>query len=372
MRRLLVVNGPNLNLLGTRDPEVYGTATLDDLVTSCKRWGEELGVETRAFQSNHEGAIIDGLHDAIGVFDGIVINPGAFAHTSYAIRDAIEATGIPTVEVHISNILEREPWRRVSVTAPACRTAIYGRGHEGYRWAIRKLWFDDRMPPETLPYGDVADQTGDLRMPEGGAASLVILVHGGFWRHHWKRDLMDGLAVDLTDRGVASWNVEYRRVGTGGGWPETVEDVAAALEVAARRFDRIVVVGHSAGGQLALAAAYRTGIPDLVVSMAGVTDFIAAVDDDLGSGAVDAFLGGATPEPASPRSLLPIGVPQLIVHGTDDETVPVSYGRAYAEAASAAGDPIELLELAGVDHMELIDERSDAWRIVAEHVVGAL
>jgi 3-dehydroquinate dehydratase-2 len=137
--RVLVVNGPNLNLLGFRRPEVYGHGTLSDLEASCAAWGSELGLEVETYQSNHEGAIIDRLHAALGTTDGIVINPGALTHYSYALHDAIEAVAIPTVEVHLSDITAREPWRATSVVAPACLTSIFGRGVSGYRDALEIL-----------------------------------------------------------------------------------------------------------------------------------------------------------------------------------------------------------------------------------------
>jgi len=137
--RVLVVNGPNLNLLGVRRPDVYGSATLAELDERCRRWGDDLGMTVETFQSNHEGAIIDRLHEAIGDFDGVVINPGALTHTSYSLHDAIEAVGIPTVEVHLSDISSREPWRRTSVVAPVCIASVSGRGPDGYRRALEIL-----------------------------------------------------------------------------------------------------------------------------------------------------------------------------------------------------------------------------------------
>jgi 3-dehydroquinate dehydratase-2 len=136
---LLVVNGPNLDLLGTRRPDVYGETTLPELESLCRDWGAAAGATIETYQSNHEGAIIDRLHDAIGRVDGVVINPGALAHYSYALHDAIEATGIPTVEVHISDIGARELWRGISVTSAACVATISGEGLEGYRRAIGRL-----------------------------------------------------------------------------------------------------------------------------------------------------------------------------------------------------------------------------------------
>ena len=137
--RILVINGPNLNLLGIRRPDVYGNQTLGELEERCVEWGRELGLVVETFQSNHEGAIIDRLHAALGSVDGVVINPGALTHYSYAIHDAIEAIALPTVEVHLSDTSAREPWRARSVVAPACVASIAGLGARGYRDALAVL-----------------------------------------------------------------------------------------------------------------------------------------------------------------------------------------------------------------------------------------
>jgi 3-dehydroquinate dehydratase-2 len=137
--RILVVNGPNLNLLGTRRTDLYGSVTLPDLEERCRIWGRELGVEVETFQSNHEGAIVDRLHDAVGHVDGVVINPGALTHYSYSLHDAIEAVALPTVEVHITDVSAREPWRAISVVSPVCVATVSGRGIEGYRDALSHL-----------------------------------------------------------------------------------------------------------------------------------------------------------------------------------------------------------------------------------------
>lgn len=134
--RVLVVNGPNLNLLGTRRPDIYGEGTLAELEQSCRTWGEDLGITVDTFQSNHEGAIIDRLHEAIGRYEAVVINPGALTHYSYAVHDAIEAIRLPTVEVHLSDISAREAWRARSVISPACVATISGEGADGYRRAL--------------------------------------------------------------------------------------------------------------------------------------------------------------------------------------------------------------------------------------------
>lgn len=139
MLRILVINGPNLNLLGRREPDVYGTATLDDIEAKVAEHAAALGVDLCFFQSNHEGAIIDRLHEAIGVCDGVVLNPGAYTHYSYAIRDAIAAIGIPVVEVHLSDINAREDFRRVSVTAAVCVDQIMGLGPESYLEGLELL-----------------------------------------------------------------------------------------------------------------------------------------------------------------------------------------------------------------------------------------
>ena len=134
--RVLVVNGPNLNLLGQREPSIYGTTGLDDLIYMLDGHGRELGMLVEHVQSNSEGELIDILHRAMDCYDGIILNPGAYTHYSYAIRDAVAAIGIPVVEVHISNINARDEFRRTSVIAPVCVGQISGLGLEGYRLAL--------------------------------------------------------------------------------------------------------------------------------------------------------------------------------------------------------------------------------------------
>lgn len=221
----------------------------------------------------------------------------------------------------------------------------------------------------------------------------MALIHGGFWRERWDRTLMTPLAVDVARRGLAAWNLEYRRVGREGGWPATLLDVAAGIdalagvpEIDARR---VVVVGHSAGGHLALWAAGRHRLPEeapgaspRVVpcgagSLAGVCDLVAAARDGVGAGAVHDLLGGepdAVPDRyavASPRALLPLGVPHLLVHGLRDDAVPSSQSREYAVAARDAGDDVELLE-PDADHFDVIDPAHPAWRALAGKLPGLL
>ena len=138
-KRILVLHGPNLNLLGVREPEIYGTLTLEALEEQVRTWGKELDLEITTFQSNSEGELIDEIHRARGRCEGIVVNAGALAHYSHALADALAAVSLPVVEVHLSNIFAREPHRRQSVLAPACVGVVAGLGPIGYRAALEVL-----------------------------------------------------------------------------------------------------------------------------------------------------------------------------------------------------------------------------------------
>jgi acetyl esterase/lipase len=199
-----------------------------------------------------------------------------------------------------------------------------------------------------------------------------VLLHGGFWLDEWRRDTLDGLAVDLARRGFATWNVEYRR----GAWPAPGDDVLAAIRQVAvlaedRPLDprRVTVLGHSAGAQLALATARRAAV-QRVVGLAAITDLEAALAGRLGGGAAERLLPrgearAAAIAEASPVWLLPIGVPSLLACAADDDLVPAEQSWEFAEAARRAGDDAELLTFHSGGHFALIDPSTEGWAAVA-------
>jgi acetyl esterase/lipase len=215
---------------------------------------------------------------------------------------------------------------------------------------------------------------------------VVVLIHGGFWRARYKLRLEDDLVGDLAERGWAVWNLEYRRLGwrSRGGWPATFDDVGAGIDLLGELDEpldlaRVVAVGHSAGGQLAFWAAARPGLPAGApgaeprirlagaVAQAGVVDLREALGLHLSDDVVRRLLGGTPGKHprryglASPVERLPLGVPQLLVHGDADDVVPISIARGYGRRALDAGDPCELVELPGLGHMDHLDPGSVAW-----------
>ena len=137
--KILVINGPNINMLGIREPGIYGNQNYQVLLTLIDEWANELDCEVECFQSNHEGAIVDEIQQAYGQFDGIVINPAAYTHTSIAILDALKSVGLPAVEVHISDVTKREKFRQISFAGMACEHHIIGQGLDGYKLALQYL-----------------------------------------------------------------------------------------------------------------------------------------------------------------------------------------------------------------------------------------
>ncbi|MFI5429275.1 alpha/beta hydrolase family protein [Aeromicrobium sp. UC242_57] len=231
---------------------------------------------------------------------------------------------------------------------------------------------------EQIHYGPDAQQFAELTRPVGVSRGVVVVIHGGFWRAEYDLSLGRPLAASLVSHGWTAYNVEYRRVGNGGGWPTTFDDVSAAIDaladVAGLDLGTVVTLGHSAGGHLAVWAASRpqlTGTPwadprvpvTAAVSQAGVLDLAAAIDDDLGRGAVQALMGGTVDsryDAADPTRQLPVDVPIRCIHGTADQFVPLSQSTEYVERATAAGGDAALTEVDG-DHFVVIDPRSAAW-----------
>jgi acetyl esterase/lipase len=242
------------------------------------------------------------------------------------------------------------------------------------------------MTPTTARYGADPAQFLELFLPDGdGPAPVAVVLHGGFWRARYGIELARPLAADLAARGWAAVAVEYRRGDGGGGWPQTLEDVAAAVDLLpglpdAQRLELagLTVIGHSAGGHLAAWAAGRGRLPAgapgagprvavaAAVLKAGVLDLLRGHEQQLGSGAVAEFLGGGPDDvpdrfaAADPVRLVPTGAAVLCVHGRADSTVPLEQSQRYAAVAAAAGDPVEVLALPG-DHMSVIDPAGEAW-----------
>jgi acetyl esterase/lipase len=325
-----------------------------------------------------------------GGLAGVIVAPGPGGLDAGGLAGAVAATGVPVVAVEPGNLRQSVPQPESTRLVAAGARLLYGRGPETARHAILYLARRQGGLPDTLAYGHEPGQEGDLWLPQGdGPHPVAVLFHGGFWYHAWERDLMDGLAHDLARRGIAAWNVEYRRVGAGGGWPVPGEDADRAVEhllalAPVYRLDlgRVAVVGHSAGAQLALWAAARgrraSVHPVLAVGLAAIADLAAARADGIGGGSVGRLLDDGPADPqnaladASPRARVPIGVPQLLAHAVDDGVVPVSQTTRYAEAARAAGDEVSVLELDTGGHFDLIDPATPAWSAVAAAMEKAL
>ncbi len=237
-------------------------------------------------------------------------------------------------------------------------------------------------------YGPDPDQYAELLRPQGDPLGVAVVIHGGFWRAASDASLGRELASDLTDRGWTSYNIEYRRVGAGGGWPTTLQDVADAVDLLDELdldLSRVVAIGHSAGGHLAAWAAGRSRLPPAapgfaprvsptgVVAQAGVLDLRTGAARGVGGRAIPDLLGGRPEEVperydwADPMAAVPLPLPVICVHSRSDDSVPFAQSESYVEAARRAGGDAVLLEFEG-DHMAHVDPGSTAW----EAVVGSL
>ena len=240
-------------------------------------------------------------------------------------------------------------------------------------------------PPadERVPYGSDAHQFGDLRLPKGnGPHPVVINIHGGFWRNEYDLTHAGHLCAALTAKGVATWNLEYRRVGDeAGGWPGTFSDITNGYRFIAqlpKRYhldaEKVVVMGHSAGGQLALCLAGHQASVKRAISLAGVVDLRRAWDLHLGTNAVVEFLGGPldqVPEhyhEADPTHL-ELKAEQWLFHGLEDDVVPPPFSRDYCDQKKRKKENVHLVEIAKAGHFELIDPRSTAWPQIEQTVL---
>jgi len=239
----------------------------------------------------------------------------------------------------------------------------------------------------TIPYGPSPDQVGDLWLPDGdGPFPVVAIYHGGGYVPEVTRVIMEGVARDLRAHGIAAWNLEYRRIGSGGGWPQTFADAAdgldrlASLDEAPLDLARVATLGFSAGGPLALWAAGRGEGAVRVrgaVSQAGVVDLERVARDTNTDCRILDLLGdpGERAEDyarANPAALLPLGVPLAIIHGDADENVPLALQRDFAQRALEAGDPVELVVIPGASHFDHNDPGSAAWRAARRHLSSFL
>ena len=366
--RALIFNGPGVQV----DP---GTMEM-----FAGRWEHALGLSIRVAWAGSPGAAATELEAALEGIDLVVVNPGT--------TDLVDAVPPETLAAV------------VGFSYPGLATArfdrgpledIAGRALDGYRWALKYLIACCEWPFDIYRYGEERDQVAELRLPEApGPHPTVVIIHGGGWKALWRKDIMAPMAVELARRGYATWNIDFRRLGCGGGWPATFDDVAQAIdalgelvEPAGLDPDRVVILGHSSGGQLALwaAAPGNTRLrPAAVVSLAGLVDLVEGARRELigGENVVAKLLGGSPEEvperyaAASPRSLLPIGVPQVLVQGLSDYILDlVDQNRVYAREAATSGDTVRLIEIEGAEHLALIEPTSAGWPTVADSIQEA-
>lgn len=247
---------------------------------------------------------------------------------------------------------------------------------------------ESELEMTTITYGDDPSQYAELTRPAGESKGVVVVIHGGFWQAQYDASLGRPLAASLAANGWTAWNLEYRRVGNGGGYPATFDDVAGGIDALADveglDLGTVITLGHSAGGHLAVWAAGRPALTGTdwadpavpvtaAVSQAGVLDIATALADDLGGAAARSLLGEGSDDRealADPTAQLPLDVPVRCIHGRSDTVVPLSQSSDYVRLATAAGADAELLEVDG-DHVVVIDPTSDAWAQTLE-VLDAL
>lgn len=364
---------PAIRLLAQRQD--VDEQTVDELVA-----GEAaaLGVDVAATWVDGLGCLGDAVQQAAAADELLVV---------------LTAPGEPELgrlaSVGDQRVLRLDIARREPDLTPGLVAHLQGRGVWGVVWALRAVHHRRRHEVHREAYGDRRDQLGELRLPAGdGPFPVVTVLHGGFWRSCWQLDLMDAVSIDLAARGLASWNVEYRRPDRHG-WRATVQDVRSSFkhlhELAGRwplDLDRVAVVGHSAGGSMAVqlagdAAPARVPHLRLVVQLAGLVDLVGTHRRDIGNGAVVTALGG-TPEErpqayaeASPLERVPVGVPQVVVVGTAESPDLREMSRRYVRAARVAGDDVAFVEDDG-DHFTVIDPGSTLWQRTADLLAEAL
>ena len=368
-QKVVVFNGPGVSI----DPTALKLFT--------ERWEASLGVSIRAEGTGASDAA-PALAEAIdGGLDALIVNPGS-ADLVSAVPDGLLSAFVGfSYPGAISARFDRGPLEDIA-----------GRGLDGYRWAIKYLLSCSAWPQTICRYGEERDQVGELRLPVGsGPHPLVVVIHGGGWKALWRKDIMAPMAVDLAQRGFATWNVEFRRLGAGGGWPTTFDDVAAAInavEELCERFpldrSRVLFVGHSSGGQLALWAAAAGEVrvrPAAVVALAALVDLFEGSRRELigGENVIAKLLGGTASEvperyaALSPRALLPLRTRQILIQGLSDYIHDlIDQNRVYAREAEAAGDPVSLVEIERAEHLDLIEPSSAGWPVVAAQIEQAL
>ena len=348
-----------------------------------RRWSAELDVSVESTVASGERELRHRVEAAWGSGDPVVVNPGDVDLPGLLGRDRQRTA---TVRIELRRDMNGLSEQRSDIFD----WVITGRGVDGYRWAVLKAMNDTIWPAQRYEYSSISwDNSCDLRLPRAIDAStpICVVIHGGAWRRHWRRDIMDSLCIDLARRGVATWNIGYRRSGPDTHWPEVSGDVLDAVNslasVAEDRglgTDNVVLLGHSAGAQLALwlAATRHRLDPRLAlsgaVSLAGVTDLVEHAERGTHDLAALELMGAAPAaipdvyEEASPLLRLPIGVPIWCFQGLVDNGDLVDMNRRFVSAARDLGDQAALIEVEDGNHFDVIDPRTESWRRICKRM----